>query len=214
MGSNLRSLLPIGIAIIALVASSLSRESTADELNGATTVVDVLHGELLYVMQHSDELEYKGRFQRLEPVVAELYDTPFMAEKSIGRHWKKIDEGERAQLRETFQRFTIANYAGRFNGYSGERFETLREEPSTHGTVFVHSQLVMEDGHAIQLNYRLRPAEGGWKIFDVYLNGTVSELTLRRSEYSSLLQREGFPALISALGERIEALAKATPAEP
>jgi hypothetical protein len=39
------------------------------------------------------------------------------------------------------------------------------------------------------------------------LNGTISELALRRSEYSSLIQREGFAALLSALDQRIDDLA-------
>ena len=46
----------------------------------------------------------------------------------------------------------------------------------------------------------------------MYLNGTVSELALRRSEYSSLIKRDGFKALLAALDERIDTLA-ATPAD-
>ena len=109
----------------------------------------------------------------------------------------------------TFERFTVANYAGRFTGYSGQSFETFREQESKHGTVLVYSRLVSENGDTVQLNYRLRPTEDdGWRIIDVLLNGTISELALRRSEYSSLIQREGFPALMSALKKRIDTLAK------
>jgi phospholipid transport system substrate-binding protein len=63
----------------------------------------------------------------------------------------------------------------------------------------------------VQLDYRLRKANGNgdWRIVDVYLNGTVSELALRRSEYSSLIKREGFQALLAALHERIDSLAAA-----
>ena len=64
----------------------------------------------------------------------------------------------------------------------------------------------------VQLNYRLRSVDGDWKIIDVYLNGTVSELALRRSEYSSLIKRQGFKALLVALDERIDTLAS-TPAD-
>jgi phospholipid transport system substrate-binding protein len=61
----------------------------------------------------------------------------------------------------------------------------------------------------VKLDYRLRAADGGWKIVDVYLNGTVSELALRRSEYSSLIKRKGLEALLAALDERIDSLASA-----
>ena len=107
----------------------------------------------------------------------------------------------------------IANYAGNFDGYSGQTFETLGEEESTHGTMLVRSRLVDPDGETTQLNYRLRPVDGEWKIIDVYLNGTVSELALRRSEYSSLIKREGFDSLIVALNEKITNLSESTPAD-
>jgi phospholipid transport system substrate-binding protein len=183
-------------------------DAPATESNAPTKVVDALHENLISVMKDSKTLGYDGRFERLEPVVSELFDIPFMAEKSIGRHWKTVDEEERADLLTTFERFTVANYAGRFTGYSGQLFETFREEESKYGTVLVYSRLVLEDGETVQLNYRLRPAkDDGWRIIDVLLNGTVSELALRRSEYSSLIQREGFAALMTAINERIDDLA-------
>ena len=161
----------------------------AAESSAPTKVVDALHENLISVMKDAKKLGYDGRFERLEPVISELFDIPFMAEKSIGRYWKTADEDSRAHLLTTFERFTVANYAGRFTGYSGQLFETLREQAAKHGTVLVYSRLVLGDGEIVQLNYRLRPAEDdGWRIIDVLLNGTVSELALRRSEYSSLIQ--------------------------
>ena len=60
------------------------------------------------------------------------------------------------------------------------------------------------------INYSV---DGEWKIIDVYLNGTVSELALRRSEYSSLIQREGLDSLIVALNQKITNLSESTPAD-
>jgi phospholipid transport system substrate-binding protein len=159
-------------------------------------------------MKNAEELGYGGRFEQLEPVVRKLFDIPFMAEKSIGRYWKTVDEENRSRLVATFGRFTVANYAGRFTDYSDQSFETFKEEASKHGTVMVYSHLDTGKGEIVQLNYRLRPdKDGGWRIIDVLLNGTISELALRRSEYSSLIQREGFAALMAALNERIDDLA-------
>ena len=210
-------LLSVAIPKLAFSDSSRLPESGAPttesgaptaEPSAPTKVVDALHENLISVMKNAKTLGYNGRFERLEPVINELFDIPFMAEKSIGRHWKTVDEENRAHLLATFERFTVANYAGRFTGYSGQLFETLRQQASKHGTVLVYSRLVLEDGEIVQLNYRLRPAEDdGWRIIDVLSNGTVSELALRRSEYSSLIQREGFTALMSAINKRIDDLA-------
>jgi phospholipid transport system substrate-binding protein len=51
----------------------------------------------------------------------------------------------------------------------------------------------------------------GWKIIDVYLDGTVSELALRRSEFSGIVKRENFDALIAALDAKIAKLAAGNP---
>ena len=197
-----------GAPITELGAPTPESGAPTTESSAPTRVVDALHENLISVMKDAKTLGYDGRFEQLEPVINELFDIPFMAEKSIGRHWKTVDEENRAHLLATFERFTVANYAGRFTGYSGQFFETLKEQASRHGTVLVYSRLNLENGETVQLNYRLRPAkDDGWKIIDVLLNGTVSELALRRSEYSSLIQREGFAALMSAINKRIDDLA-------
>jgi phospholipid transport system substrate-binding protein len=172
----------------------------------AVQVVERLHETLLGVMKEATALGYDGRYERLAPVIRELFDLPFMAEKSVGRHWKTATEQNQRDLVETFSRFTVANFAGRFDGFSGQSFRTLGVEPSTHGTVLVRTRLDEPSDEGVALDYRLRPVDGGWRIVDIYLNGTVSELALRRSEYSALIQREGFQALLAKLGERIQGL--------
>jgi phospholipid transport system substrate-binding protein len=103
---------------------------------------------------------------------------------------------------------TSANYAGRFTGYSGQQFKTLGVEPSSHETMIVRTELENPDGDDVTLNYRLRETPEGWRIIDVYLNGTVSELALRRSEYSSLIKRDGFESLVDTVDQRVADLAK------
>jgi phospholipid transport system substrate-binding protein len=179
----------------------------------AAQKVEALHAALLDVMKNAESLGYQGRYERLKPVVLEIFDLSFMAEKSVGRYWKTATPEERALLVDTFTRYTIANYAGRFDGWSGQSFETLREEPSARGTLLVRTRLIDPEGDDVDLDYRLRSVDGSWKIIDIYLNGTVSELALRRSEYSSLIKREGFQALLAALDERIESLAAQAPAD-
>ena len=177
----------------------------------AAKVVEKLHDALIGVMKEAKALGYEGRYERLSPVIHENFDLPFMAEKSVGRHWKSAGEANQRALVATFSRFTIANFAGRFDGFSGQSFRTLGVEPATYGTVLVRTRLDEPGGEGVALDYRLRSVDGGWRIVDIYLNGTVSELALRRSEYSALIQREGFQALLAKLDERINDLKQPSP---
>jgi phospholipid transport system substrate-binding protein len=106
----------------------------------------------------------------------------------------------------------VANYAGQFDGYSGQTFETLGEEPARMETVVVKSVLVDPKGDNVELNYRMRELNGAWKIVDIYLDGTVSELALRRSEFSSIVKRENFDGLIAAIDAKIVKLASGSDA--
>ncbi len=72
----------------------------------------------------------------------------------------------------------------------------------------VRTLLVRPGDEDVQLNYRLRDVDGEWRIIDIFLNGTISELALRRSEYSSVLKREGFEKLLSSLTSKIDSLSK------
>jgi phospholipid transport system substrate-binding protein len=57
------------------------------------------------------------------------------------------------------------------------------------------------------MNYRLRATDGVWRIIDIYLKGTVSELALRRADYTALLEKNGFEALTKTMQQKLADLA-------
>jgi phospholipid transport system substrate-binding protein len=173
----------------------------------ASQSIEQLHAVLLDVMKNATALGYEGRAAKLRPVIPHHFDVPFMAEKSVGLYWKRATEVERQRYLEAFLRFMVANYAGQFDGYTGQSFETVGEDPARMDTRIVRTRLIDPGDEDVELNYRMRKTDGGWKIIDVYLDGTVSELALRRSEFSGIVKRENFDALIAALDAKIAKLA-------
>jgi len=206
-----RVAVPFALLALLLAARAPAEPGAPVDPAGAAKVVEKLHEALLGVMKDAKTLGYDGRYERLSPVIHENFDLPFMAEKSVGRHWKSAGEANQRALVATFSRFTVANFAGRFDGFSGQSFRTLGVEPATYGTVLVRTRLDEPGDEGVALDYRLRSVDGSWRIVDIYLNGTVSELALRRSEYSALIQREGFQALLAKLDERINDLKQPDP---
>jgi phospholipid transport system substrate-binding protein len=179
----------------------------------ARATVEQLNAVCLDVMKNAQKLGYTGRYARLAPVLQKTFDFAAMARLSLGGRWKDLSPEQQARFVETFGKLSVATYAGRFVGYTGERFEILGEEASTQDTLLVRTQVVIPEKEPVQLDYRLRAAAAGWRIIDVFFDGTVSELALRRSEYTAVLDRDGFDGLIAALHEKIEGFAaKPTPA--
>ena len=133
-----------------------------------------------------------------------------MAQKVLGRGWKSLTPEQQVTWRESFAGLMTENYAGRFVGWSEQSFTTVEESEAGHGTVLVRTKLHVPGDEDVSLDYRLRETPQGWRVIDVFLNGTVSELALRRAEYSGVLKRDGFDALIVAVdGKRKELEAKA-----
>lgn len=174
------------------------------ESSGAVTAIEDLDATLLSVMKDAKTLGYEGRYARLAPAVEKHYDFDFMARFVLGPEGKALSAEDQARWRDAFARLTIATYAGRFTGWGGESFEILGEEAAAQDTVFVKTLLDRPDVEDVPLTYRLRKgADGSWKIVDVYNKGTVSELALRRSDYSSVLKRDGFEQLLKTVDAKI-----------
>ena len=198
------------VAAVAAVAADASHDTSqtaaSAEAASPTQPVEAFHAGLLEIMKQAKALGIQGRIDKLEPLMARTFDMDFMASKTVGRHWSKLSDEDKARWTKIFARFTTANYAGRFTGYTGEIFETLGVEEAARNTRVVLTKIVVPSEDDVQLNYRLMERDGEWRVIDVYLNGTVSELALRRSEYSSALKREGFEQLIASIETKIQDL--------
>lgn len=170
----------------------------------AEQVVGRLYDALLAVMQEGEALGQAGRARRLDPVIRDVFNLPFMAEKVLGRHWRALSTQEQQRWVDVFSRLTISTYAARFDRFEGQRFEVLGNEPAARETLMVQTHIVPAGEEAVAIDYRMLQTGGAWRIIDVHLRGTVSELALRRSEYSSVVKREGFESLVDSLEDRIE----------
>jgi len=157
---------------------------------------------LLDVMRHAKQLGYDGRYTELEPVVRRTFDVPYMTRIAVGPGWSGLSPDQQTQLSGAFGKFITATYARRFDGYSGESFQTLGDKPMGPA-VMVQTQLVKSDGEPIALNYVTHENDGHWQIVDVFLTGTISELAQRRSEFSAVFQHAGFDGLLSSLLKKI-----------
>lgn len=184
-------------------APAAAAASETPDAAAATAVVDSLHAEMLAVMKDGKALGFEGRLARLQKAIEERYDFSFMAEKSVGLAWKDLDAAQRAQLVDGMGRLAGATYAARMKDFAGEKFETLGTQPAAQSTMLVRTQIVEPDGKKTSLDYRLRSTPAGPRIVDVFYDGTVSELAMRRSEYSSLLKKGGFPMLMEAIEKKI-----------
>lgn len=158
-------------------------------------------------MRRAGELGYQGRYKLLEPVIKDSFAISFMANQSVGRYWKTLREEERSTFLKTYTEWTIATYAGRFGGYSGEQFELVSESEPDRGTVSVISKLIQSNKEEIEFHYKLRKMEGRWRVVDIQISG-VSQLALTRSQFVDVIKNKGFDGLVSMLKGKIEGFSR------
>ena len=197
------SLTLAGIALCLAVAA-LAPPATAMGTGGTDTVRS-LYDTLLATMRNGPTLGPRGRYAQIEPVVRRVFDIPFMTRLAVGPQWEGVSEAQRQEVSQAFQRYVAAIYAERFDSYSGERLQVTGEKPSAGGTV-ITSQITKSNGEPVNINYLMRDSGGVWKIADVYLDGTISEMATRRSEFAAILRAQGITGLIQTLNAKTNTL--------
>ncbi|WP_229677833.1 ABC transporter substrate-binding protein [Caldovatus sediminis] len=195
----------LGIAAL-LVAPSLARPARA-QAGEPTAVVERFHAVLLEVMRDARRLGPRGREQRLRPAMEAAFDLPAMARIAVGPAWTRMAPEQQAAIVAAFTDWSVASYAARFDGYSGETFTTLGETELRTGDRLVRTTLNRTDGEPVQLNYLMRrSATEDWRIVDIYLTGAISELASRRAEFTTILREGGPERLAAELRRRSAAL--------
>jgi phospholipid transport system substrate-binding protein len=166
-----------------------------DVVAGEEAHVDEFHQVLLEVMQSGHE--FTGRVARLAPVVGELFDVATISRISLGRTWKALDEQDQLEFSVLLEELVVATYADRFDSFSGQSFHAEGVEPTRSGWV-VKTQLEKSDGERVTLDYYFRSG----KVFNVVADG-VSDLSLRRADYNSIIKAEGYQQLLMYIRESI-----------
>ena len=179
---------------------------TQAALDAAKNVVEQFHKTLLSTMKDSN-LGFEGRFKWLKPAVNETFNIPFMAEITSGIYWNRSNEDERKKYVEAFGDMSTATYAARFRNYTGEAFDVLGVAEEGRNSIVVRAEITDSDGGHTQLNYLLRNFNGKWQVVDIYFNGSISELAVRKSDYSSILKNSGMAGLAAALDAKVAEMA-------
>ncbi len=197
------------LAVVVFSLSSLFATSVFAQEESATArqIIDKFQTDLITVMKDGKKLGFAGRYEKLDAAVSNSHDLPKIARIVVGKEWEKLTEEQQKKLTDVFSRLSIASYAHNFKEFGGEAFTIDSEEETKMGGVVIHSHLDLPDDKPVKFDYMLKEKGASWRIINIIANG-VSDLALKRSEYTAILQRDGFDALIAKINEKIDYYAK------
>jgi len=195
----LRKIYLFFVFLLFLVASPLSM---ADE-QSAKQVVEEFQNQLIAVMKQGKALGFKGRYEKLDNLVRNSHDLPKIARIVVGKQWEELSAEQQAKLEAVFSKLSVSAYAHNFKDFSGESFVFVSEEETGRGGVVIHTNLLIPGQKDVKFDYMMKKKDDGWQIINIIADG-VSDLALKRSEYTSILNRDGFDVLIAKITEKID----------
>ena len=209
--ANRRSLIGGLLAAVAfaalLITASPPIAASAKANTSPVETVQAVNDALLHVMQNAEALGFQGRQDFLAPVLTETFEFSAMARLAAGRYWERFSDDEKQELVARFTDLSVSTFAARFDGYSGESWQIEGTSEAPRGGTIVQNRLITGKGNVIAINYLMHQTEAGeWRIIDVYLDGNISELALRRSEFNSVLRSGGVRLLFDQIAQQVDRL--------
>lgn len=154
-----------------------------------------------------------GSLQQREDKFRELLRDDFAMDKIgrfvVGAYWRKMNETQQARYKKLFSEWVLKTYSVRLGGYSGERFRVVRTTDAGRHDVIVHTRIEREGGNGFNANWRVRRVGDRLKIIDIYVEG-ISMAVTQRSEFESILRKDGIDGLLSKLQDRLAQLSDAS----
>ena len=185
------NIFPICFLISILVFSYRETQSESKVLTG----VNELHESLIKI---SNKTINGDNLALIDDVIKNSYDLEKMGRMIIGVDWKQMDTNTQKEFINVFKRFISVNYLRRFNKINELSFE--------HQTVKVIEDkfklakvILTADNEKIKIDYLLGFKNEKWKIFDVLLDGSISEIATKKSDFKKIIREEGVGGLLKHL---------------
>jgi len=187
---------------VALAARNVSAADAAAD--PAARQIEQFYAALLDTMKNGRELGVQGRYRQLAPVAEETFDLGGMARLTVGPSWSTMAETDHKAITDAFGRLTFSNYAKNFASFGGEQFVVDPAVKMRNEDKIVESKLVRPGRSTVPFNYRMRLVGDKWKVIDVYLNGYVSQVALRRADFSSTVASSGASGLVKKIDDIVD----------
>ncbi|MCB2101073.1 MAG: ABC transporter substrate-binding protein [Rhodobacterales bacterium] len=196
----------LGLMALAM-APALLPSAPAHAADAPRAVVEAFHDALVAAMRKGDGV--RGRFDLMAPALDRTFDLPRMVRVAARAAWRDAGAADRDRLVAAFRRLSAATYAAQFTSADGIRFRTVDDRPGPQETVLVATRIENAQGQVeAKLTYVVKRADdgGAWRIVDVLLDDTISQLAVRKSEYRDILRQGGLDGLVKDLDAKAAAL--------
>lgn len=189
--------------LLVMLTACLPLAALAQEAPDA--LVKRVTGEVLAIIKADKDLQ-GGNPRKVaelaEQKVLPHFDFPRMTRLAVGRNWAQASEAQKAALTNEFRSLLVRTYSASLAAY---RNQTIEVKPTKMAAadkeVTVRTAVLQQGGPSIPIDYAMERSNGGWKVYDVVIDG-ASLVTTYRGSFNDQIQKGGVDGLVTALAER------------
>jgi phospholipid transport system substrate-binding protein len=191
--------------IISIIIMLFSINSSAGEVSivnssytakQAESFVAEVADKAVNIIQSSQSESEK--FSELSQLFLKNVDTVWMARFALGSSWRRLTETQKSEYTKLYQDFLIKTYVPNFKKYNSDKINITGGEAIGNGQFKVSTVINSANDHHINVIYMIHYQDNTPQIFDIIVEG-VSLITTQRAEFTSIIQQNGFQALVSEL---------------
>lgn len=143
----------------------------------------------------------------MEALISETFDVPRIARTVLGPvAYRSLDDAGREAYLRLFTRYIVATQTRRIRETSGQSFSIEGQRDGARQSIIVDGLYKKGAGSETRVSYVLIRQPEVWRIVDVIVDGSVSEVSLRRSEFAAVVRDQGVSGLLNELNVKIAEL--------
>jgi len=189
-----RWLLPLLLASGVIGSSAIA--APADPVGQLRSEVDQILA-LAYSGQSSETLA-----ERVRPLLEKDFSFDLVTRQAIGPGWRQFTAGDQQKVTDLFSRLVIRIYAARVVGTQRPAITYGKTVSLSPDRCEIPTRVTAPNGEPYAVVYRLINLSGGWRIYDVLIEG-VSFVANYRAQFDDLVRRGGAAAVIKSLEAKL-----------
>lgn len=189
------------IAAVGTLGAGLRAGRAQPSADQARALIQDLGDQVLEILRDSS-LSDDRKLDRLINLLDGPIDLDLVARLILGRHWRTASEAQRQEYLELFRDYALNFLASKLHLYRGQSYEVLDAQVISERDALVTTRILDNQGPPLKVDWRLRDRKGALVAIDVVVEG-VSLIVTQRSEFGSVIERDGFEGLLTELRQRI-----------
>lgn len=164
--------------------------------------VDKLHKALL--INSKLKKSFQEKYIYLNEINLKVFNSHKMIRIIYGRKWGNLTENQKTRLSEKFLNYMSYNYAKRFSELDNAQFIETGIENFGDKKSLVKTYLSVKNEKKVDISYLCSLEHNKeWKIFDVIINESISEISTKKSDFAQTISEKGIDGLIEVLDSKM-----------